>query len=170
MGAHTAVRFALEHPSASRGLLLVTPGVSTPTLPGASSSAGTRSRAGCASGGVDGFVAAYDLARLRAGWRETVERVIRQRMARARAPAGGRRRARGRAALAPVRRRGASLGGDRGPDARRRQPRRRRSRAPARVARRYAEAIPGARLVVEDEGASPIAWQGGQLSRLLLDF
>ncbi len=31
----------------------------------------------------------------------------------------------------------------------------------------YAEAIPGARLVVEDEGKSPIAWQGGQLSKVI---
>ena len=41
---------------------------------------------------------------------------------------------------------------------------------PLAIARRYAEAIPGARLVVEEEGRSPIAWQGGQLARLLLDF
>ena len=41
---------------------------------------------------------------------------------------------------------------------------------PLATARRYAEAIPGARLLVEDEGRSPLAWQGGGLSRLLLDF
>ena len=32
---------------------------------------------------------------------------------------------------------------------------------------RYAEAIPGAELVVEDEGKSPIAWQGSQLSKII---
>jgi 3-oxoadipate enol-lactonase len=41
---------------------------------------------------------------------------------------------------------------------------------PLATARHYAEAIGGARLVVEEEGRSPIAWQGGQLSHLLLDF
>jgi 3-oxoadipate enol-lactonase len=41
---------------------------------------------------------------------------------------------------------------------------------PLATARRYAEAIAGARLVVEEEGRSPIAWQGGRLSQLLLDF
>ena len=40
---------------------------------------------------------------------------------------------------------------------------------PLAVAELYAQTIPGATLVVEREG-SPIAWQGGQLSRLLLDL
>jgi hypothetical protein len=31
----------------------------------------------------------------------------------------------------------------------------------------YASLIPGARLVVEEEGQSPIAWQGGQLSKVI---
>jgi len=41
---------------------------------------------------------------------------------------------------------------------------------PLAIAERYAAAIPGAELVVEDSGPptrSPIAWQGGQLSRVL---
>jgi len=41
---------------------------------------------------------------------------------------------------------------------------------PLALARRYAAEIPGARFAVEDEGRSPLAWQGGQLSRLLLNF
>jgi len=41
---------------------------------------------------------------------------------------------------------------------------------PLATARRYAEEIEGAQLVVEEEGRSPIAWQGGRLSQLLLDF
>ena len=36
-----------------------------------------------------------------------------------------------------------------------------------RVGEAYAAAIPGARLVVEEEGRSPIAWQGGQLSKVI---
>jgi len=32
---------------------------------------------------------------------------------------------------------------------------------------RYAAEIPGAKLVVEQPGKSPIAWQGGQLSKVL---
>ena len=38
---------------------------------------------------------------------------------------------------------------------------------PLAVGRAYAEAIPGARLVTEEPGSSPIAWQGNQLSKLI---
>ena len=40
---------------------------------------------------------------------------------------------------------------------------------PLVVGQEYARVIPGARLVVEDEGKSPIAWQGGQLSRVIAE-
>jgi len=119
--------------------------------------------------GVEGFVAAYGLERLPERWRETIETVLRQRIAAHRDPL----------ALA---------------DALEAVPRSRpfedfdelaaldvpalvvgsRDEAdpghPLALARRYAEAIAGARFMVEEEGRSPIAWQGGQLSRLLLDF
>ena len=41
---------------------------------------------------------------------------------------------------------------------------------PLAVGERYAETIPGARLVVEEPGParSPLAWQGGRLSKALL--
>jgi hypothetical protein len=41
---------------------------------------------------------------------------------------------------------------------------------PYSVAEAYAERIPGARLVSEAEGDSPLAWQGGKLSREIADF
>lgn len=41
---------------------------------------------------------------------------------------------------------------------------------PFEVARRYAEAIPGAELVSEEPGESPLVWQGGRLSRVIADF
>ena len=40
---------------------------------------------------------------------------------------------------------------------------------PYAVAERYAEAIPGAELRSEEPGASPLAWQGGQLSKVIAD-
>ena len=40
---------------------------------------------------------------------------------------------------------------------------------PFAVGERYAEAIPGAELVTEDEGSSPLAWQGAQLSKVIAD-
>jgi pimeloyl-ACP methyl ester carboxylesterase len=39
---------------------------------------------------------------------------------------------------------------------------------PLAVAEEYARRIPGARLVVEAEGESPLAWRGGALSKELL--
>jgi hypothetical protein len=40
---------------------------------------------------------------------------------------------------------------------------------PLGVGEDYARVIPDARLVVEEPGKSPIAWQGGQLSRVIAE-
>jgi 3-oxoadipate enol-lactonase len=40
---------------------------------------------------------------------------------------------------------------------------------PYAVGQRYVEAIPGARLLSEEPGKSPLAWQGGQLSKVIAD-
>ena len=40
---------------------------------------------------------------------------------------------------------------------------------PLSVGEAYARTIPGARLLTEDEGSSPLAWQGGQLSRAIAE-
>jgi hypothetical protein len=41
---------------------------------------------------------------------------------------------------------------------------------PYAVAEAYAEVLPDARLVSEAEGESPLAWQGGRLSREIAAF
>ncbi|HEX8714926.1 MAG TPA: alpha/beta hydrolase, partial [Solirubrobacteraceae bacterium] len=41
---------------------------------------------------------------------------------------------------------------------------------PLAVAERYAQAIPDAELLVEEPGSSPIAWQGGRLSRVIAEL
>lgn len=41
---------------------------------------------------------------------------------------------------------------------------------PLAVAVRWAEAIPGAELITEDQGESPLSWQGGRLSREIAAF
>lgn len=41
---------------------------------------------------------------------------------------------------------------------------------PLRVAEEYARRLPRAKLVVEDEGESPLAWRGAQLSREIAEF
>jgi hypothetical protein len=40
---------------------------------------------------------------------------------------------------------------------------------PQAVGEAYAEVIPGARLVLDEPGRSPIAWQGSQLSKLIAE-
>ena len=41
---------------------------------------------------------------------------------------------------------------------------------PLALAEAYAEALPNARLLVDEAGKSPIAWQGAQLSKAIEDF
>jgi hypothetical protein len=40
---------------------------------------------------------------------------------------------------------------------------------PLAVGKAYADAIPGARLVTDEPGRSPVAWQGSQLSALIAE-
>jgi len=175
MGAQTAVRFALEHPARVEALALITPAFDPDERgeggDGAYESWDRLAR-GLREGGVEGFVAAYDLDAVPAQWRETVATVLRQRLSAHEHPS----------AVA---------------DALEAVPRSRPFEAweqlaqiavpalvvasrdeadpshPLAVAERYASAIPQARLIVEDEGPptrSPIAWQGGQLSNALLSL
>ncbi|HUB72451.1 MAG TPA: alpha/beta fold hydrolase [Solirubrobacteraceae bacterium] len=169
MGAHTAVRFALEHPGRVAALAIITPAFDVKPNPFARAAEleGWDALArGLRDGGVEGFIAAYDLASVPARWRDTLETVLRQRLSAHRHP------------LAVA-------------DALEAVPRSRpfdsleqlariavptivvgsRDEAdpghPLAVAERYARAIPGARLLVEEPGNSPLAWQGGQLSRAI---
>jgi pimeloyl-ACP methyl ester carboxylesterase len=41
---------------------------------------------------------------------------------------------------------------------------------PLAVAERYAALLPRGELIVEDEGDTPLAWQGARLSRAIGDF
>lgn len=167
MGAHTAVRVALEHPERVAGLVVVTPAYDPETWPGDLVRWDALSD-GLRSGGVDGFVAAYGKSDppTPEKWKATLQTVLRQRL-------------------------GAHEHPDALADALKAVPRSRpwasRSQLgeiacptvvvadrdepdpghPLAVGELYASLIPGARLVVEDEGSSPIAWQGGQLSRVI---
>jgi pimeloyl-ACP methyl ester carboxylesterase len=170
MGAHTAIRFALEHPDRVAALALITPAYDPQAQSGF---AGWDALAdGLRCGGVEGFMAAYDFDSVPPQWRETVRKVVRQRLSEHEHPQ----------AVA---------------DALRAVPRSRpferleeltaiavstivvasRDEAdpghPLAVGERYARAIPRARLVVEEPGPpprSPIAWQGGQLAKVLLEL
>jgi pimeloyl-ACP methyl ester carboxylesterase len=165
MGAHTITRFALDHGDRVAGLVVVTPAY-TPGNEYENFARWDALSDGLRDGGVEGFVAAYGESGVAEQWRETVDRVLHQRLAAHEHP-------------------------DAVADALRAVPRSRAFEAweelgeldipcvvvasrdeadpghPYVVAERYAEAIPGAELVSEEPGASPLAWQGGQLSKVI---
>jgi hypothetical protein len=119
--------------------------------------------------GVDGFVRAYDLAAVPDAWRETVERVLRQRLSAHEHPLAVADALQAvprslpfqsldelAAVSAPTVVVASRDEADPG--------------HPLAVGERYAATIPGARLVVEDDGRSPLAWQGGQLSHVIAEL
>jgi 3-oxoadipate enol-lactonase len=122
---------------------------------------------GLREGGVEGFVAAYDLDAVPMRWRETVVKVLRQRLAAHEHPL-----AVADALEAVPRSRPfqawAELGAIAAPTLVVGSRDEADPEHPLAAAERYAAAIAGARLVVEPAGQSPIAWQGGQLSKALL--
>ena len=129
---------------------------------------GPARRRACASGGVEGFVEAYGTpngARASGSRRSTASctSACPPTSTPTRSPTRCRpSRARARS------RRWDDLQAIDAPDRDRRQPRRGRPRAPVRrSASATREAIPGARLVSEEPGASPLAWQGAQVSKVI---
>jgi pimeloyl-ACP methyl ester carboxylesterase len=173
MGAHTALRVALERPERVAGLVLITPSFDPAVEPGEASFAGWDALSdGLREHGIEGFLDAYDFAALPEQWRATVATVIRQRLGAHQqldAVADALRtvpRSRPFQALAELRSIAAPtviVGSRDGAD----------PGHPLAVAESYAQAIPASRLYVEQAeptARSPIAWQGGQLSRIVEDL
>jgi pimeloyl-ACP methyl ester carboxylesterase len=167
MGAHTLVRFALERPERAAALVVITPAYD-PDTPERDLDRWDRLARGLREGGVDGFLEAYGEPRVPEQFRDTVKTVLRQRLSAHEHP-------------------------DAVADALEQVPRSHafeswddlaaldlpvavvasRDEAdpehPFATGERYAEAIPGAELVTEEPGKSPLAWQGGQLSRVIAE-
>jgi pimeloyl-ACP methyl ester carboxylesterase len=164
MGAHTAVGYALAHPDRLCGLVVI-----GPTYTGEIRPESLAYWDGLASaleaGGIDGFVD-YIVRESGVGerWRNSVARVSAERMelhrdlgAMARAlretpasrPFGSLEELAGIDVPALV----VASGDEADPG------------HPYEVAELYKKALPRARLISEDEGQSPLAWQGGRLSR-----
>lgn len=185
MGAHTILRFALEHPGRVAAMGLITPAYEPAGEPGAhadgpsgeerdalaaDAAGGWRSLAqGLREGGVEGFLAAYDFGSVPEQWRETVRAVIGQRLSAHEHPEAVadalevvpfsspfERIEQLSTIVVPTLIVASRDEADPG--------------HPLVVGERYAQAIPGARLIVEEPGSSPIAWQGGQLSKALLQL
>ncbi|HSS41894.1 MAG TPA: alpha/beta hydrolase [Solirubrobacterales bacterium] len=169
MGAHTAIAYALRHPKRVAGLALIGP-VYTGAIEPSSLEYWDGLAAALEAGGVDGFVRYIDEVQgIDPRWRDSVLRFTRERLELQRHPE----------ALAVALRevpRSRPFGSldelgdlevpalvvasndDADPG------------HPYEAAAAYAEALPNARLLSEGEGESPLAWQGGKLSRALAGF
>ncbi len=165
MGAHTAIRVALEEPDLVAGLVLITPAFHPDHPPGLER--WDRLSEALRSGGVDGFVEAYGEAEhLDERYRDTVVKVVRQRLERHEHPEAVADALRCVPRSQPFESLDA-LEGIEAPTIV--VPSRDEADPghPMEVGEEYAGRIPGAELRVEDEGSSPLAWQGGQLSKVI---
>lgn len=164
MGAHTCVAFALRQPERVAGLVVIGP-VHAGEVPAEALAYWDGLAAALEGGGIDGFLAYIDRhGGTDPAWRDSVLRFTRERMLLHRhldavavalrevprsRPFGslGELEALEIPALVVASHDAADPG------------------HPYEVARAYAEALPRASLVSEREGESPLAWQGGRLSR-----
>jgi pimeloyl-ACP methyl ester carboxylesterase len=163
MGAHTLLRLALTDPDRVAGLVVITPAYHQDATPGLERWDALAD--GLRAGGVEGFVAAYGEPGVPEQWRETVFKVLRQRLALHDHPEAVADALQQVPRSAPF---GTTDDLAQLPDVPTLIVADRDEADPGHplwVGEAYAAAIPGARLVVEAEGASPLAWQGGQLSK-----
>jgi 3-oxoadipate enol-lactonase len=168
MGAHTAAAHALGHPERIAGLVFVGPAVTgTPPEPD-TCEYWDRLADGLERGGVDGFLEAYDRD-LDPAWRETVLRFTRERIASHEHPKAVAQALRevprslpfeGLAELEQLDVPALVVASHDEAD----------PGHPRAVAEAWAEALPRATLTGEEPGQSPMAWQGGRLSRAVADF
>jgi len=167
MGAHTLLRFALEAPERVAGVVAITPAF----MPGAVDDPGRMARwhalaDGLRSGGVEGFMTAYGDPPVPPSMRDTVLKVVRQRLSKHEHPEA----VADALDVVPASRPFESLDelsaiaaptmivasrDEFDPE------------HPYEVGAAYADAIPGARLVSEEPGKSPLAWQGARLSKVI---
>lgn len=169
MGAHTAVSYALRHPQRVTGLALIGP-VYTGTVEPSSLDYWDGLAAALESGGVDGFVAFIDRrGGISPRWRDSVLRFTRERLLLQRHPEALAQalrevtRSRPFESLQELRSLSVPtlvVAGNDDAD----------PGHPYEAAAAYAEALPAAELVSEEPGRSPLAWQGGRVSRALAAF
>jgi pimeloyl-ACP methyl ester carboxylesterase len=168
MGAHTAAAYALQNADRVAGLVAVGPAARGVPTAEESLAYWDSLADGLERGGVDGFIAAYERD-LSPEWRDTLLRITRQRLELHRHPDAVAR------ALREVPRSVAFDGLDElafldvpalvvashdeaDPG------------HPYAIAQEWAERLPHGRLISEAPGESPLAWQGGKLSREIAAF
>ncbi len=164
MGAHTAVRYALDHPERVAGLVLITPA----HLPGPQSADRSSWDALAAAlrgpDPIEAFVRASKLETLPEAFRDQVAMAIRQRIGRHDDLTAVADALQGVPASSPfdaldelttVTAPTIVVGSRDEVD----------PSHPLAVAQRWVQTIPNARLELEEQGKSPLAWQGGRLAR-----
>jgi pimeloyl-ACP methyl ester carboxylesterase len=168
MGAHTIVRLALDHGDRVAGMVLITPAF-TPEGEHSDLARWDALSEGLRSGGVQGFVAAYGDPGVPDAWRETVEKVLRQRLSAHEHPEAVADALRAVPRSHPFED-WAELGELALPSVVVASRDEADPGHPYTVGERFAREIPGAELVSEEPGSSPLAWQGGQLSKLIAEL
>jgi pimeloyl-ACP methyl ester carboxylesterase len=167
MGAHTAVAYALAHQERLAGLVVIGP-VYVGSIDEEVIARWDRLADGLESGGVEGFMAAFDRD-LDPRWREAVLRITRERMGEHLHPAAVSRALREVPRSAPFETMSelefcdlpalvVASHDEADPG------------HPHAVAVAYADRLPQARLISEARGSSPLAWQGGRLAREIASF
>ncbi len=173
MGSHTAVAHALAGDDRIAGLVVIGPAYGGPIEDPELRAQHRRYWDGLADGlerdGVDGFLRAIEEQGLDPAWRDAVLRFTRERMLLHKHPEAVGAAIRAIASTAPYGPLNELEGieipalvvashdvADPG--------------HPYAVAESYAEHLPDSRMIVEAEGESPLAWQGGRLAREILGF
>jgi pimeloyl-ACP methyl ester carboxylesterase len=168
MGAHTAIAYSLSTPERVAGLALVGPASLGMPLDEEVLEAWDRLADGLDRDGVKGFVEAYDRG-LDPEWRETLLRITRERLSLHRHPGAVARALREVPRSLPFEGMGelefldlpalvVASHDEADPS------------HPYAVAEEWSRRLPQAELVSEEAGRSPLAWQGGRLSRVIADF
>jgi pimeloyl-ACP methyl ester carboxylesterase len=170
MGCHTAVAHALDHADSVAALVLAGPVTLGIPAAGEDLAHWDRLADGLERGGIDGFMAAYEAdLDLEPDWRETALRITRERMERHRHPGAVARALRevprslpfeGLAELETLDLPSLVVASYDEAD----------PGHPYAIAEAWAERLPSGRLISEGRGKSPLAWQGGRLSRAIADF
>lgn len=165
MGAHTAIGYALAHPERLSGLVIAGPTYTGGPLADSTLAYWDGLASALEAGGIDGFVE-YLIRESAAAepWRDAVAKASHQRMELHRNLGEMARALRETPASRPFGSM-ADLGGLEVPTLVVASHDEADPGHPYAVAAAYAETLPHARLISEDEGQSPLAWQGGRLSR-----
>ncbi len=169
MGAHTLLWLALRRPERVAGLVVITPAYDGPASDDPERLARWDALSqGLRTGGVEGFLGAYGEPDVPPEWRETVIKVIRQRLALHEHPDAV------ADALAAVPRSHpfeqlSELAAITVPTAVVASDDHADPGHPRAVGEAYAAAIAHARLITDEPGRSPIAWQGSQLSKVIAE-